>query len=359
MKTGSMNTRIIIAAGSSGGHIFPAIATTVSLKELRGSSEVIFIGSGKKLDKEIFENNKCDYYSLSARRRILSDLKSAFLIVKKFKPDVVVGFGGYVSFPVLLTAKMLGIPTIVHEQNMFPGFANRILSNFVDKMAVTFEDTDSFILKKSIIEKTGNPLRPNLAKWEKAEAGGKLGLAKNKFCVLIMGGSQGASFINSAAADIFRGMDNAQKEKIQCIHLSGVKDFEFVKSGYDSAGVENRVFAFLDTMSHAYSAADLVISRAGATSISEITFFGKPCILIPYPGKKVHQLENAAFLEKNGAAAVIEQQGFCKDDLKNAIFDLINNPAKLKAMAENSSRLARPDASYRLAGEILKMVKGK
>ena len=349
--------KVLIAAGSSGGHIFPAIATTFRLKELNKSTEIRFVGSGKKLDGDIFKNEGYDYYTVSSKRRIFKDLFSAFFILRKFQPDIAVGFGGYVSFPVLIMAKLLGIPTMAHEQNLCPGLANRILSNLVDRVAVSFKETNNFFLRKSIIEETGNPLRANLVKLDKAKALERFGLNQGKFTMLVMGGSQGAHFVNEIVLEALNDMSDAQKGRLQVIHLSGIIDFEFVKARYESISVANKVFSFFDMMSQAYSACDLVISRAGATSIAELTFFGRPAILIPYPNAKVHQIDNARFMEENGAAIVIEQRHLSRERLKTALLGLMDDKDALKRMSETSSRLSKPDAAYRLAVEIFNAVK--
>lgn len=354
--------RILIAAGSSGGHIFPAVATAFKLRELDAKNEVFFVGSSKELDIRLFRNEGYNFDTLSSNRHIFKDLFRAFLILRRFKPDIAVGFGGYLSFPVLTMAKALGIPTVVHEQNLIPGLANKVLANIVNKIAVSFRETAGNLplitkTKLSRVKETGNPIRVSLVRLDKNKMLETFCLDRWKFTILAMGGSQGAHFINDLMLDMLKDLDEAQRERLQVIHLSGLRDFEFVKSGYKALGVENRVFSFFDRMSEAYSAVDVVISRAGATSISEIIFFGLPAILIPYPNPKVHQVENARFLEKRGAAIVIEQGRVSKDYVKNIIIDLITNRDKLKLMSENSLKFSRPEAAHRLAEEILDVVK--
>ena len=349
--------KILMAAGSSGGHIFPAIATAFRLKELNSYNEILFVGSKKGLDKEIFRNEGYSYYAISENNQIFKDLFSSFLLLRRFKPDIAVGFGGYVSFPILLMAKMLSVPTMTHEQNLFPGLANRVLSKVVDKIAVSFNETNNFFAKKSVIEETGNPIRSSLVKLDKQKALKGLGLSNEKCTILVMGGSQGAHFINEIVLDTLRDINKTRGSQFQVIHLSGMKDFEFVRTEYKSMNIENRVFSFFDMMSQPYSASDFVISRAGATSIAELTFFGKPAILIPYPSVKVHQIENARFLEENGAAILVEQMQLSKGRLKEIILDLMDNGDKLRTMSKNSSKLSRPDAAHKLALEILNVVK--
>lgn len=349
--------KVLFAAGSSGGHIFPAIAAATELKNMDKAGDIRFVGGSRDIDREILGNAGYKYYSISSRNRIMKDLVSSFVILRKFRPDLAVGFGGYVSFPVLVTARILGIPTMVHEQNVFPGLANRMLSKFANKIAVSFIGSNNFFMRKKAVVETGNPLRPTLVKMGRAEALAKLGLDEKKFTILITGGSQGAHFINEAVLAALNGMDKVSLNAIQIIHLSGAGDYEMVAAGYKSLDVVSRVFSFFTLMDEAYSASDLVISRAGATTISELALFEKPAILIPYPSPKVHQLENARFLEKNGAAIVIEQAGFSNGRFTSVILDLITDRDRLRLMSEKARSLSRPDAAKRLAQEIVNVVK--
>lgn len=349
--------KVLIAAGSSGGHIFPAIAAATALEDMDKAGEIRFVGGSRPIDREIFSKSGYYYYSISSRNRILNDLVSSFVILRKFRPDLAVGFGGYVSFPVLVTAKMLGIPTMVHEQNVFPGLANRLLSKIVDKIAVSFNGSNNFFVRKTGLIETGNPLRPALVKKGRQEVLAKLGLDDKKFTILVTGGSQGARFLNEAVTLALIGMDEALCGKVQLIHLAGAKDYEMVSSRYRSLNVAGKVYSFFSMMDEAYSAADLVISRAGATTISELALFGKPAILIPYPSQKVHQLENAKFMEKNGAAIVIEQHDFSLDRFRSVILDLVADRDKLRRMSEKAGLLSRPDAAEKLAREMINAVK--
>lgn len=345
--------KILIAAGSSGGHIFPAIATAFKLRELNVENEVFFVGSKKDLDVGILKNEGHGFDTISSNKEVLKDFILSFSILRRFRPDIAVGFGGYVSFPILAMARLMGISTIIHEQNLVPGLANKILSNIADRVAVSFKETRTFFIRKSRIEETGNPIRVNLVRLTKDKALKIFDLEEGKFTILVMGGSQGAHFINDVILEMLKGMSEQQRQYFQFIHLSGLKDFEYVKSGYNALGVKSRVFSFCDRMSEVYSASDLVISRAGATSIAEITFFGLPAILIPYPNMKVHQIDNARFLEEKGAAIVIEQTNLSSSYFKEHILNLVRDRHRLRLISENASKLAVPDAAHRLAKEII------
>jgi len=346
--------RILIAAGSSGGHIFPAIATAFRLKELDDKNEVFFIGSKKKLDADILKNEGYKFDTISSDKKILSDFISAFSILRKYRPDIAVGFGGYVSFPMLAAAKIMGISTVIHEQNLVPGMANRVLANIADSIGVSFKDSKRFFLKKSRVCQIGNPIRVNLVRLQKTKALKLFDLDEGRFTVLVMGGSQGAHFINDVVLETLKGMSKQERANFQFIHLSGMRDFDFVGRGHESVGVKGRVFSFCDRMSEVYSASDLVISRAGASSISEIGFFGLPSILVPYPNIKVHQVDNAKFMEARGAAIVINQKDLTSGYLKEILLNLVRDRQRLKLLAENAANLSIPDAAQKLAREIMK-----
>lgn len=349
--------KILIAAGSSGGHIFPAIATAFRLRELNSENEVFFVGSKKDLDSSILKNEGYKFGTVSSNKKIFDDLFASFSILKRFKPDIAVGFGGYVSFPALTMAKMMGIATLIHEQNIVPGMANRLLSNIVDRVGISFGETRNFFIRKARIKETGNPIRASLVKLKKPQALKIFNLDEQRFTILVMGGSQGAHFINDAVLETLKGMPEPQRNYFQFIHLSGLKDFEFVRASYETLGVKNRVFSFCDRMSEVYSASDLVISRAGATSIAEIAFFALPAILVPYPNTRVHQIENAKFLEERGAAIVIEQASLSTGYLSEVMLKLMRDRHRLKTIAENASRLSVPEASLKLAEEIINVAK--
>jgi len=356
-KMGHKDLKVVIAAGSSGGHIFPAFATALKLREINAANEIVFIGTKKELDIEILKNGGYAFYTLSPDKNFFKDIVNSFLILRKVKPAIAVGFGGYVSFPVLIAAKMIGVPTVIHEQNLVPGLSNRYLSKLVDRICISFNETRAGFMKKSRIAKTGNPIRGSLVKLKKENVLELFGLDKERFTILVMGGSQGAHFINDVVLDVIKAIPLPQRGYLQFMHLSGLKDFEFVKSKYELLGVNSRVFSFCDRMSEVYSAADLVISRAGATSIAEITFFGLPSILIPYPNPRVHQVENAKFLKDKDAAVVVEQDSLSSGYLKEIVMNLVRDRYRLKQMSENISGLSAPDAAHRLAMEIIDAAK--
>lgn len=348
--------KVVMAAGSSGGHLFPAVATARRLKERSGEHTVSFVGSHRKLDAQIIKSEKHEFSFVTLERKILKDLIRSFSTLRRDRPDIVIGFGGYVSFPVVLAARALGIPTMIHEQNLYPGRANRVLAHVADRIAVSFKETGSLLMRRSGIRETGNPLRATLVPLEKAQARAELGLDVKRITILVMGGSQGAHSINTVFLEMVKGLDEGRRDILQVIHMSGPRDLDLVRSEYAAAGLRSKVFSFCDNMSQVYSASDVVVSRAGASSIAEITFFGLPAVLIPYPVARVHQIDNARFMERNGAAIVLQQKDLSAKGLEKAIFELM---AKGRQVADNSRRLARPEATEWFVEEIIDLFKMK
>jgi len=356
--------KIIIACGGSGGHIFPGIALAYELKD-RGN-DILMVCSRRPLDIEILKKSALEFKAIPAKGLIgtLSPIGLLLLIKESvigvavtlkllsgLRPHCVVGFGGFLSGPVIFAAWLRRVPIIIHEQNLVAGLANRIESLFADKIAVSFEGTKNFFNRDKVI-KVGNPVRKRFVDLDKVRSRERFGLDRDRFTLFVIGGSQGASAINIAMVEALSIMDHEEKKAIQVIHISGEKDYEFVKDGYMKGSVKSKVFSFLDEVERAYSASDLIIARAGATTIAEVTYFGKPAILIPYPKKKVHQIENAYFLSDNKAAIIIEENGLSKEALKETISRLQKDSRKLEEMSKNSKRLAVPDASSLLAEEV-------
>ncbi len=362
--------KILIASGGSGGHIFPAVALAEALKRKGDSIAIKFIGSNKALDRRIFEKEHFDYSLLSANRlpyriswdififclKLVLDFIKSFLIILSYRPNVAVGFGGYVSGAVMYVSHLLKIPTIAHEQNVAPGRANRLAFKFADKMAVRFEETITLrgpYGKKAIF--TGNPIRSSIYKHDKDSGKAILGLDKEKFTILIIGGSQGAHFLNKTFIMAISKMDENTKRFLQVIHITGLKDYEWASLEYNRLGLTHRVYSFIDRIEEAYSAADLIVTRSGASAIFEIAFFGKPMILIPYPFALSHQLENARVFSEKGAAIEMEESSISDELFKNNILNLLNNRHVLTKMAECANRISMPDASERLAGHVLSL----
>ena len=365
-------TRVLIAAGGSGGHIFPAIALARTLKEKNRGIGIKFVGSNKDLDRRIFEREGFEYAVLSVNHlphgsflrmplfliKLFLDIFRSFSIISAYKPDVVAGFGGYTSFPVLIAANFLNIPRLIHEQNVVPGRANRFLFKTAQKIAISFARTEKFLgpdANKAVL--TGNPIRLETFNKDRESGINRFGFNSSKFTILIIGGSQGAHFLNETFIRAMSGMNENMRPLLQVIHITGIKDYEWAMKEYEEMGFECRVYSFIDRIEEAYSAADLIVSRSGASAIFEIAFFAKPMILIPYPFAMVHQAENARVFSEKGAAIVLKEDELSSELFKNKILDLINDKNRLKEMAEAAKGLSMPEASDKLADAVISMIK--
>jgi UDP-N-acetylglucosamine--N-acetylmuramyl-(pentapeptide) pyrophosphoryl-undecaprenol N-acetylglucosamine transferase len=364
--------KILIACGGSGGHIFPAVALAEEIKAKDESAQILFVGSDKALDRRIFEKEGLKYRLLSANKlpyrasfeaiffllKLSIDVFRSLIILMKHRSDAVVGFGGYVSAPVIAAAYILGLPRMIHEQNVVPGRANAMLLRFVDRIAISFEETKKYLglyAKKAIF--TGNPIRESLLKDDKTGSIKKMGLDPKKFTILVIGGSQGAHNLNKAFLKALSKMDKEIRQSLQIIHLTGVTDYGWANAAYKELFVEHRVHSFLDRIEEAYSASDLIVTRSGASAIFEIAYFGRPMILIPYPFALSHQSENARIFSAGGAAIEIDEKDLSGDLMKERIEELLKDRGKLSEMGESARRMSVPDSSRSLAEVVLSIGK--
>ncbi len=364
--------KILIACGGSGGHIFPATALAKCLKDSNKDIDLLFVGSNSALDKRIFEKEHLNCRFLSSNKlpygrslktlvffiKLFFDTLKAFIILAKYSPDTVVGFGGYVSSPVIFAAYVLRIPRIVHEQNVVPGRANTVLFRFADKIALSFEETRKYLGRfnsKAVF--TGNPIRMTLLNNARDVNMRKFGLNPEKFTMLIIGGSQGAHNLNKAFMEALSGIDKGKVQSLQAIHITGMADYEWANNAYDDIGLEHRVFSFIDNIEEAYSVSDLVVTRSGASAIFEIAYYGLPMILIPYPFAMSHQVENARVFSGNGAAIQIDEKDLTGNMMKDSIEKLLNNRGMLDQMGKKARTLSVPHSSDNLASEVLKISK--
>lgn len=354
MNNSQNKLRVLVIGGASGGHIFPALGLLEELKERYNIKEVLLVlPRENKINPLILSEFKVGYISISRIKLELSfqGIFSLFHLFKgawesvrlllSFNPDIVVGFGSLVSIPLIIFAWLFRIETLIHEQNVLPGKANKFLSRFVDKIAISFKESEkSFINYKNKLLFTGNPLRKKIILIAKDKALDFFRLRDDKFTILVMGGSQGSHRINLSFLESISELSD--RSRLQIIHLAGYKDQNLVEKKYQELGIEARCFNFLDSMQYAYSACDLVLSRAGATSISEIIFFQLPAIIVPYPFANLHQLKNGQILENNGSAFIIEDSELEGGRLKEIIETLLNNVDLLKRMRANYAQLLMP-----------------
>lgn len=368
--TDTKKPKILIAAGGSGGHIFPAIAMARAMRE-SSDVDIRFVGSSKALDRRIFEKEGFKYYTLSSNKfpyglslkllpfslKLIFDIMKSKVIAFSYRPDVVVGFGGYVACPIVLAASVFGIPKIVHEQNVVPGRANKFLFRFADKIAVSFNETLKYAgpyRAKCVF--TGNPIRGEVLKGDRQSGIKRFGLDEAKFTILVIGGSQGAHFLNENFIAAFSEIDEAERRSFQVIHLTGVKDYEWAIKEYSvTSGLESRVYSFIDRIEEAYSAADLMVTRSGASAIFEIAHFAKPMILVPYPFANAHQAENAKVFREGGAAIMVEEKDLSARVFKDHILRLFRDKEERRRLSEAAKRVSVPEASTNLAREVLRL----
>lgn len=345
--------RVLIAAGGTGGHIYPGIAVANEVMRRDPASAVRFVGTARGLENRlvpqagfelsIIESAGLKNVSLAAKLHGLLLLPQSFLaarrLIRDFRPDIVVGAGGYVSGPVLLMASMMGVPTLVMDSNALPGWTNRVLARFVDKATVSFQEALPYFRGKGVL--TGNPVRS-----EFFEIPAKPRDAK-RFDLLIFGGSQGARAINDAMIAALPHLA-ARKNVLHVTHQTGEGEFDKVQRGYEAAGWQASVDVkrYIDDMVSEFARADLIICRAGATTSAELVAAGKAAIMIPFPlAADDHQRKNAEALEKGGAARMILQKDLSGERLANEITQLLNEPQRITQMEAGSRKLARRDAA--------------
>jgi UDP-N-acetylglucosamine--N-acetylmuramyl-(pentapeptide) pyrophosphoryl-undecaprenol N-acetylglucosamine transferase len=364
----SATVRVLMVAGGTGGHVFPALSVA---QELRRRSEtrrdadyqIRFVGTGRGIEDRVIPAAGFDLQKISGAglkgiggwkriRNLLVLPGSAFQaarVLRDFKPHVVLGLGGYIAGPSMLMAAVAGIPTMLIEPNAVPGFTNRILRRIVRAAAVAFEETAKFYGLKARV--TGNPIRAAFASVAPRHHA-------PPFTLLVLGGSLGATAINDcviASFDLFR-RDGASP---RFIHQSGERDYNKVRQAYQDRGIPAEVHAFIEDVPAALAQADLVISRAGGNAVAELAAAGKACLLIPFPGAAdQHQLANARALESAGFARVIEQKDLSAEKLYSEVSALLAAPAELEKMEQASRAFARPNAAADIA-DLVEELAGK
>jgi len=375
--------KILFATGGTAGHINPALAVASYIREKYPDSEILFVGTADHMESRLVPNAGFDFKTIKisgfrrsfAPKAIVHNIKTVCQlvtsnsackkIIKDFKPDVAVGFGGYVSGPVLQTAVSMYIPTCIHEQNAYPGITNKTLAKEVDKVMLTVEDAKKHLEPKNEVVVTGLPVRGELLKARKDISRKELGIPNGKYLVLSFGGSLGAKPLNDAMFDIL--LESANNDKYYHIHSVGTNGGEFLEKFKENGFVDGKkglvkgnveVRQYIDDMDTCMSGADLVIGRAGASSLSEIEALGKASILIPSPYvAENHQFHNAMALVNRGAGSIIEEKDLTTASLKEAIDSMLSNPAKLIQIEENAKNMAITDARERIADIIISLAK--
>ncbi len=367
MKT---NKKVIISGGGSGGHIFPALAVANALKQKDSSIEFLFVGAKGKMEMEKVPkagyqieglwisgfHRKLTVRNLMFPFKLLHSLVKAYFIIRRFKPDVAIGTGGFASGPILEMASRKGIPTLIQEQNSYAGLTNRLLAKKVTKICVSYDKMGRFFPKSKLVM-TGNPVREEITNIEGKRAKGiaHFGLDSNKKTILIIGGSLGARTFNDSMEAAFDTIANRQDVQVlwQCGKLY-IDEFEKKQTGQ----LPNvKLTKFIDKMDLGYAVADVVISRGGAIAISELCLVEKPVILVPSPNvAEDHQTENALALVGKDAAIMVKDAN-AKQDLINTALELLGDEAQKVKLSKNIAALGKRNVAARIAEEVLKLIK--
>ena len=355
--------RIILTGGGTGGHIYPALAVAERLQALHPDCEILYVGTDRGLENDIVPKRNLPFRTIHAEglpRKLTPALLKAVKksadgclearkIVKSFQPDVVIGTGGYVCGPVVLAAKLQGVPTMIHEQNAFPGITNKLLARFANCIMVNFEESKKYFVHKERIKVTGLPVRQEVLAVGKNESLAYFGFSAEKTTLLVSGGSRGARSLNRAMVDAYPEL--LKHPDLQIIHLTGKTDYEDTMTALQEKGIDIAehprvvIKSYLDEMQYGLGAADFCVGRAGATFLAEVTACGLPCILIPYPyAAENHQEYNAKALVEQNAASMLLDKDLTGSTLCRAVLSLYQNSENRKQMAAQSFAMGKRDA---------------
>lgn len=373
------NKKILIATGGTGGHINPALAVAGYIRENYPKAQILFVGTAVKMEAQLVPAAGYDFKTIDIQGfsrdltpsgikqniatviKLVKSSSQAKKIIKEFGPDVVLGFGGYVGGPVLRTACKLGIPTAIHEQNAFPGVTNKALAKLVDKVMLTAPEAEKYMQPKNPCVVTGLPVRGELINANREFSRAELGVDERPV-ILSMGGSLGARVINNAVTQLIE--ERYERKDCYFLHATGkagVGMFDVIEKEKSINLSENKhimLREYINDMHRCMAAADLVICRAGASSLSEIQAMGKPSILVPYPyAAENHQYYNAMELVKNNAAILIEEKDFTGERLIKEIDALLADRSRLEELGANAKKMAIYDATERIVSCICEIVK--
>ena len=361
-----MAVRIMLAGGGTGGHLYPAIAIADAVRAIEKDAAVLFIGTKGRIEERVVPERGYDLAMIwisGVRRsfsfatalvpvKVLTSLVQSYMHIRRFRPDVVVGTGGYVSGPPVYVASLLGIPTALQEQNSYPGVTTRLLAGRVQQVHVMFERTKRFLKRQDNILMSGNPVRTTIGSVSRAEAAGRLGLDPAKPTLLVTGGSQGAASMNAAVLEVMPALAAAV---IQVLWLTGQRDADHIQGAVAAmpAAPAGTILPYLERMEDAFAVADLMVSRSGASTLAEIACAGVPSILVPLPtAAGDHQTENARAMVEAGAA-VLCKDGTAREELRPLILELFNDAARRSRMSAAARSIAKPEASMTIARAIL------
>jgi len=373
--------KFIFTCGGTAGHINPAIAVAGRLKELMPDTEILFIGANNKMEMELVPREgyeikgltvgnlqrslspKAIVHNINSVKNVIVSRMQAKRIIKQFKPDAVIGTGGYVCYPVLKAAADLKIPTVVHESNAVPGLTTKMLADKVDRVLVGFDESRQYYSHPEKVDVTGTPVRGAFDTFTKAEAKAKLGLKPEEKLVVSVWGSLGAQHMNDVMQQLIPMLDGTQGFKL--LHAAGSRYYKGISEAladkaesFDKMGVELREYIY--DMPCVMAAADLIICRSGAITLAELAATGKPSILIPSPNvTHNHQYHNAKVFADKGAAVLIREEELTAKTLAQAIKDILETEGKLEKMSENARKLAKLDSTQKMYDECVKLINGK
>ncbi len=370
--------KVVIAAAGTAGHINPGLAIANKIKEKEPDSNFIFIGTNRGLENDLVPRAGYNLRTINAygiqRKLTIENIKNLYSIYKSideakkiledFKPDIVIGTGGYICVPVVISAKKLNIPVVLHESNAFPGVAVKLFKKKADKILVGFEDAKKRLNDEGNVVVTGNPIKLkklDLNDSQREKIRNDLGIKSDRPVVLVFGGSQGAQSINKSFLEI---IVNKKNKKYQIVWAAGPKQFEEIKAKLEEVNInidniENvKIVPYIYNMEEVMNVCDLVVSRSGAMTITEVSAVGKPAIFIPFPyATENHQEYNAKVLENVGAAKIILDKDLNSEILEATIEKIISDNNKLKIMGENANKVAIPDVENKIYEEIKKILK--
>ena len=360
--------KFLLLSGGSGGHLIPALALAETLEP---SGRCQLISTRRPVDRLLSDGGQPNvewstvplqpftplwrWASPGYVANQLSAIRQVWAMVRRTRPDVVVGFGGYLSAVGVLAARANGIPAVIHEQNFLPGRANRLLARCADAVAVSFPETQRHLRPREAVQVTGNPthFRPGAISF--ADARSSFGFDAERPVLLIAGGSQGSHTVNRLAMEMWEQWPAGERQRVQVIHLAGPAGAATVQRGYERLGVRAAVFPFLRRMETALTAATLAISRAGATTLSELLSFALPSVLIPYPHAGAHQRANARWLQTAGGAVVLEEEALTGERLGAEVRRMLASPARLEGMRQALRARSDGSAAEKLA-ELVRRV---
>jgi UDP-N-acetylglucosamine--N-acetylmuramyl-(pentapeptide) pyrophosphoryl-undecaprenol N-acetylglucosamine transferase len=363
---------ILFASGGTGGHLFPAVAVADEVKKIKPEAEITFVGTKGGISERVVPIRGYKFVPIwigGFKRRLTLEtflfpvklavaLVQSLLLMRRLRPTVVVGTGGYVCGPVVYMGSVLGIPTLIQEQNSYPGVTTRFLSSRVDQVHISFESSKRFFKRARNVHLSGNPTRATLGSITRAEAANFFGLDVQKKTFLVFGGSLGASSINRAVLTILSGL---VASGIQVIWQTGENDYDTIIASSEYQAEKGRgtirVFKFIERMEYAYSACDLALCRAGATTVAELARAGVPSVLIPYPYATAdHQTENAKAMVDSGTAIMIANDTL-GGELLDTLQDLLADQGRLKQMSERALSISKPKAAATIAQAVIGLAK--